>query len=96
MKIITISNHPEYWGSAATDAQAERWAAKMAICAERAGFTFSHTENEGTTDASEVYHAGDWDQDEYEISHGSIYVDWFARWCAHGFRGMAAWLKKQV
>ena len=95
MRIATVASHPQYWGSAATDAQSKRWSETMEIALEKAGFQLSHTESEGTTDEMSVYYSGEWDDEAYQRDKPYLGVDWFNRWCAHGFCGMVAWLKKE-
>lgn len=91
MKILKVHAHPEYWGQV-TDRQADELAIKMRNCAESAGFQYVTTLNGGTTSACEMFQYG-------EPSNGTDLgdeLDWFSRWCAHGFRGMVAWLKSQI
>jgi hypothetical protein len=65
----------------------------MAECAERAGFEFSGNTLENTTDGQAEYVL---DYDPEYRDDGSAELDWFSRWCSHGFRGMVGWLKKQT
>lgn len=88
MKTITIPVHPECWGAETTDAQSVRWATQMATCAEQAGFRFDCNTAEGTTEEAMLY---SWD---YRPDAEEDEIDWFKRWCQHGFRAMTNWLNK--
>jgi hypothetical protein len=92
MKTLTIHAFPEHWGHNATDRQAEDWAITMRNHAEAAGFRYIATLHSGTTDACELFQYG---KPANETDLGEE-IDWFARWCSHEFRGMTAWLKKQI
>lgn len=64
----------------------------MAQCATEAGFRRDkdNDSNPGTYDEQLCYSIGPHTDEEAEE------IDWFPRFCAQGFRGMTAWLKKQV
>ena len=88
---ITINPNPQYWGSKTTDSMAKCDSQKMAEIAENCGFTYGGKWAEGTTDEQWDYYIGD---DDSDVDGPGL--DWFSRWCSHGFRGMELWLKKQV
>ena len=91
MKIIKVPAFAEHWGSECTDRQADDWAIKMRNCAEAAGFQYVDMLAAGTMDAKEMFQCG---EPENDTDLGDE-IDWFSRWCAHGFRGMTAWLRTQ-
>lgn len=86
MKTLVIHTNPQYWGDV-TENEARRLAAKMCFIASDAGFKTGGDRMKGTDEEAATFfmrNSGDYEE-----------INWFDRWCSHGFKGMVGWLREQ-